>query len=365
MSHNFESGFVVRDQAWHGLATLLQDAPTVEEGIKQANLDWDVLTCSVLVPVPLGGKAKRKQNVIAKGYHATVRASDRSVLGIVSSKYKPLQNAEAFAFFDKFLKDGTCTLESAGSLSNGKYVWILAKVVNVKAEISPGDEIVVYLLLSNAHDGTRAVLVAFTPIRVVCWNTLDYAEMIADGHGKKESSKAARVMHVGNVTGSLKNVQKEIHMAERRIGDIVEQSKIFRSMPIGPREYYKFLESVYSPEREEMRKELDVVRLAVKHTSLSKEAHGMAFERMQMLEERIAKPFRRDSTIQKLVALFENGPGAEYAGKTLWGAISAVTHYEEHLRAGTNEKRLASSWFGGSTAKTRQQAYRVAADMVA
>jgi len=362
--HNFESGFVVRDQAWHGLATLLQDAPTVEEGIKQAALDWDVLTRPVLVPVPTG-KGRGEKRIVAKGYHATVRASDQSVLGIVSSKYKPLQNAEAFEFFDKFLKDGTCQLEAAGSLSKGKYVWVLAKIANLNAEISKGDEVCTYLLLSNAHDGTRAVLVAFTPIRVVCWNTLSYAEMLADSGGKKQTSKAARVMHVGNVVGSLKNVQTEIDFAAQRIGDIVEQSQAFRKVQFGPSEYYKFLESVYMPEREAMRLELDKVRAFWLDKNHPKEALDEAFIRMSDLEEKIAKPFRRDSTITKLIQLFEVGPGADLAGKTLFGAVSAVTHYEEHLRAGNNENRLASSWFGGSTAKTRQQAYRVAADLVA
>jgi len=362
MSHEFESGFVVREAAWHGLATILKDAPTVEEGIKQAELDWDVMTLPIEVPIPRGGKGVTR--VTAEGWKATVRASDNSVLGVVSDKYQPLQNKAAFGFFDRFLADKSCALESAGSLKSGKFVWVLAKVAGGDAEISQGDQVSSYLLLSNAHDGSRAITVAFTPIRVVCWNTLSIAHGMADKDADKMSGRAARVLHVGDMVRNLKTVEEEIVVAKRAIGVIVEQSKILRAKQIGPNEYYKFLEGVYAPEREAMRQELDKVRAYYNDKTHSTEALNEAFARMQELEEKIAKPFRRDTTLNKLVRLFEAGPGAEMAGKTLLGAVSAVTHYEEHLRTGsTNEQRLHSSWFGGTTASTRDRAYAVAAAM--
>jgi len=362
MAHMFESGFVVRDKAWHGLATVLKDAPTIEAGIKEAGLDWDVLTCPIQVLVPQEkGKPKGKE---AQGYKATVRSSDGSILGIVSDRYAPIQNKDCFGFFQKFLDDGSCRLEAAGSLRKGKNVWVLAKVIGKENEISPGDTVEPYLLLATGHDGMMSGWVSFTGVRVVCWNTQEIAIRQAEQAEARGTGKSVRILHVGDTKKNLLAVQAEIDIAARRVGDIVQQARIMKKVQMGPREYYKFLESVYQPERDAMREELDKVRAFLKEKGHSDEAKAEAFERMQTLEEKIAKPFRRESTIQKLVALFEHGPGAELAGQTLWGAVSAVTHYEEHLRAGGNEKRLYSSWFNGSTAKTRERVYQLAADMV-
>jgi len=361
MSHEFESGFVVRDAAWHGLAKVLREAPTTGDAIREAQVDWEVATVPVEALIP---KSKGVTRVIAEGWKAVIRTSDNSVFSIVSDKYQTFQNVEAFSFFDPLLANKSCTLESAGSLRGGKFVWVLAKIAAGDAEISSGDQITSYLLLSNAHDGSRAITVAFTPIRVVCWNTMSIAHNMADKDADRQGGKAARVLHVGDIKANLAQVQREIDVARRSIGVIVEQSKILRAKQIGPNEYYRFLEGVYAPEREAMRQELDKVRAYYNDKTHSTEALNEAFARMQELEEKIAKPFRRDTTLNKLVRLFEAGPGAEMAGKTLLGAVSAVTHYEEHLRTGsTNEQRLHSSWFGGTTASTRDRAYAVAAAM--
>lgn len=362
MAHMFESGFVVRDAAWHGLATVLKDAPTVEEGIRQAGLDWTVLTCPIEALVPAKSKTKR---VMAPGWRATIRETDGAVLGIVSNKYAPIQNKDCFKFFDKFLQDGSCRLESAGSLRRGKNVWVLAKIVGKTLEVVPGDPIEPYLLLSTGHDGASSAIAAFTSIRVVCWNTQSIALRQAEKAADNKTGKATRIMHVGNVKAGLRAVQEEVNIASRRIGEIVEQARALRNVQMGASDYLKFLESVYQPERELLREELDKIRAFCKEPGHSAEAIAMAKERTLILEEKIGKPFRRESTIKKLIQLFEEGPGADTAGKTLWGAVSAVTHYEEHLRAGDAEKRLHSSWFGGTTAKIRQRAYEVAAEAVA
>jgi len=358
MSHEFETGMVVRDQAWHGLATVLQDSPTVKEGIKAAELEWEVACCPMTAVIDTG-------IVTVDGFKAVIRKSDNSILGVVSDKYVPLQNEEAFGWFQPFLDKGLCDLESAGSLKKGKHVWVLAKIREGEMDVSPGDSVTGYLLLSTAHDGSRAVTVALTPIRVVCWNTLSFAFSLSDKDEQlTRRGRSVRIVHSKQMKSQLKAVQEQIDLTKKQMEGVISGAQILRKRQIGATEYYKFLESVYAPEREAMREELDKVRAFYKSKKNSKPAREEAFAQMQLLEEKIAKPFKKDSALSILVSLLESGPGAEMAGKTLWGAVSAVTHFEEHIKPGSNEVRLHSSWFGGTVGQNREKAYAVAAAMV-
>lgn len=352
--HAFESGFVVREAAWHGLATVLQNAPTIEEGIKQAGLEWDVIQCPIEAVMPDG-------RVPATGWIANLRSTDKSVLGIVSDKYKPIQNKDAFQFFDKFLDDKSCTLECAGSLKNGRFVWVLAKIANGEAEVSPGDRIFSYLKLSTAHDGSHAGTIAFTPVRVVCWNTLSSALAQADKSVAAGEGRAMHVLHVGDVQASLKAAQAEIDIAHRRIGKIVQQAKAFKKVEMDKASFYRFLEDVYAEERKEMRKLLSKFYAVINDEALPQKDRDVAKEEAMVIEEKLARPVRRSGIVMAIMKGFETGPGAELAGTTLWGAVNAVTHYEEHERQGSNEERLYASWFGGNTEKVRERAFEVAA----
>lgn len=167
MSANVESMFSVREMPWHGLGRILQEAPaTIDEGLVAAGLDWEV----EMVPLYHGAgdrlSTKEVENLVA-----IQRASDKQFFGITSKKYKILQNREAFAFVDNLLDKGA-KFETAGALGNGERVWVLAKMEPYNIL---GDEIANYLLLSTSHDGTSAVRVNSTNVRVLCQNTLNLA----------------------------------------------------------------------------------------------------------------------------------------------------------------------------------------------
>lgn len=374
MAHHWESGFVVREAAWHGLATVLKDAPTIAEGIKQAGLEWDVVQCPIEAIIagdnvgrlssPQRPGDPKEYHVPAPGWIANVRSTDKSILGIVSEKYKPIQNKDAFQFFDKFLDNKSCALEAAGSLKSGRFVWVLAKIANGEAEVSPGDKIYSYLKLSTAHDGSHAGTIAFTPIRVVCYNTLSSALAQADKSVAAGEGRAMHVLHVGDVKASLAAAQAEIDIAHRRIGKIVQQAKAFKKVEMDKAFFYRFLEEIYGPERAEMRKKLQILYPVVNDEKRPQAERDVAKEEAMVIEEKLARPVRRSGIIHSLVRGFETGPGAEMAGQTLWGAINAVTHYEEHQRVGSNEERLYASWFGGNTEKVRERAFEVAASLV-
>lgn len=166
--NNVESMFSVRLVPWHGLGTIVKEAPTSDDAIRLAGLDWRVVQNPVYYRNKIGNEM---QNIIIPGYKVNMRDTDGAVLGMVTDRYKIVQNDEAFAFTDALLGEGV-TYETAGSLASGKRVWMLAKM---EGRLITDEKIDQYLVFTNTHDGTGAVRVAITPVRVVCQNTLNLA----------------------------------------------------------------------------------------------------------------------------------------------------------------------------------------------
>ena len=153
-----ETMFSVRETPWHGLGIIVNDAPTSEDALRLAGLDWNVVQDDVFTD------SGERITV----YKANIRDIDRKIFGVVSDRYKVVQNTDAFSFTDELLGQGV-RYETAGSLQDGRRVWLLARMP--KEYIGGSDEICPYLVFSNSHDGTGAVKVAITPVRVVCNNS--------------------------------------------------------------------------------------------------------------------------------------------------------------------------------------------------
>lgn len=161
MPANVETMMYVREKPWHGLGTLVAEAPTSADALKFAGLDWNVRQEPVF----------NSRGGIIKGFKANVRDTDNSVLGVVGDRYRVVQNADAFRFTDDLI-GGEVRYETVGSLRGGKQIWLLAKMPETKIA---GDAVEPYLCFTNAHDGSSGVKVCMTPIRVVCNNTLNMA----------------------------------------------------------------------------------------------------------------------------------------------------------------------------------------------
>lgn len=221
MSANVENMFYVRETPWHGLGTRVMAAPGSKDALNAAELDWNVVQEPIYTT----------ENEPIKGYKANVRDSDRKVLGVVTDRYKVVQNREAFAFTDELLGQGV-RYETAGSLQEGKKVWLLAHMPH--EYIITGERISPYLLFSNTHDGSGAVRVAVTPIRVVCNNTLNLALRTAE--------RSWSMIHTGDIRNKVKEASDTLFKAERYMDELGKEFEHLRMKKLSDREVRDYIE---------------------------------------------------------------------------------------------------------------------------
>ena len=176
MPANVETMFYVREKPWHGLGTRVETAPTSIDALVLAGLDWTVEQKNVYA----------EDGSLIPGYKVNTRSTDNAALGIVSDRYKVVQNEDAFQFTDDLLGVGV-TYETAGALQGGRKAWMLARMPH--RYIIAGDEIAPYLVVMNSHDGSSGIKVAMTPIRVVCQNTLNLASTAQSVSGPPSTPK--------------------------------------------------------------------------------------------------------------------------------------------------------------------------------
>lgn len=322
MSHELEivngegQMFSVNKKPWHELGQILDKPPTIIEGIQAAGLDWTV-----------GMESLVTQNGIAvPDKFATVRNTDNSVLGVVGSYYKPVQNIEAFNWFQPFLDEGVASLESAGSLFNGKKVWVLAKINDDNLTVVKNDEIERYILLSNSHDGSTAVKMGFTPVRVVCNNTLNYAY-------ENSNSQLIRVFHTQKVKEVMEMVREVMNVSNQGFEATIDQYKKMAKMDMSQADLDAFVKRVFKRDNE-----------------LNNEA-----EEMEEGKE------RQNKIITRVTDLFENGMGNDMKGVrgTAWAAYNAVVEYIQYERGSSKEQRFNNLWFKRGNSNKAEKAMKL------
>lgn len=262
MSANVESMFYAGATPWHGLGRKVDEALTSAEAIKLGGLDWEVNPEPIQV---VGGQ-------VIPGMKANVRSSDHKILGVVTDRYKVVQNADAFAFTDMLLGEGV-RYETAGSLSSGKRVWLLSKMDTTKV---CGDDVDPYLVFTNSHDGTGAVKVAVTPIRVVCQNTLTLA--------LSKASRTWSTKHIGNIDGKLEDAKKTLGFASAYMEELKEESDKLTQIVVLAPQFADFLMKMFptdSKMSEEQVKNVERQRKALAELYNHKEDiqrfHGTAY----------------------------------------------------------------------------------------
>ncbi len=206
MAHNIEELDNVmlgsNTPAWHDLGTVVAGQPNSAEALKLAGLDWNTTLEPLTLPDGQGGMIEIP-NAFATIRDDLPRTDTRRVLGTVTSRYEPISNVEAFSIVDEFAGEGGARYETAGSLRNGRIAWMMAAMPNTTTVVD--DTLKQYLLLSTSHDGTRSVQINFTPVRVVCWNTLSLAVNTAQ--------RSAFIRHTKNKSDQIVEAKRILGLA--------------------------------------------------------------------------------------------------------------------------------------------------------
>lgn len=224
MGHNlnFKAGkasfFTLKEKAWHGLGTIVEEAKTAEEVMKIANLDFEVV--------------KRQSHITGEGYElldlpgtfGTLRTDTNEVLGTVGSDYKVVQNIEAFNFINNIIAKGDAIFETAGVLGKGEKIFVTAKLPDYIRIEGTDDVIEKYILFTNGHTGKDAVIATLTPIRVVCNNTLNMA--------LQTCSNTMRFKHSGNVQDKLKQGLELMGLARKYVNQLDNELNYMRKLAV-------------------------------------------------------------------------------------------------------------------------------------
>jgi len=279
---------------WHGLGVEVPADLTPEQMLDAANLNWRV------EKVPAYAEIAGEN--IAIGKSALVRDRDNHILDVVSDDWNPVQNEEAFDFFNEFVMAGDMEMHTAGSLKGGQIVWGLAKVKE-SFELFKGDKIDAYLLFSNFHKYGCSTDVRFTPIRVVCNNTLTLSLNSA-------VERMAKISH--RKIFEPENVKEMLGIATDKLGKYKEMAQFLGSKKAKDEDIVEYFCRIF-PVGSSSKKENEVSRNA-----------------------------------QIALDILHSQPGAEYAEGTWWQPFNAVTYMTDHLVGRSADTRLTSAWYGAN-----------------
>lgn len=309
--------------AWHGLGTVVEQAPTVWGGFKIAGLDWEVEQHPIGVSLPVGADA-RAWNAIDT-HVANVRSDTREVLGVVGSGWKPVQNRETAEFIEALTGRGNVArLESAGSIRGGRRIWFLVRSATM-IELGRGgeDRVQPYFLFANGHDGSLAWWGMPTATRVVCSNTFHAA--LANRKGQRRLGKAISIRHTGEIKSRLDE-------ARRVLGIFGEQTEEFAGAA-----------------RSMVAKKLDKSKAAQYFANVYTGIYGPP-----PIDPKTEKEIKSRQAAVDLVQDWDVRRQNEAntvagVGGTLWSAFNAVTEWANHGRntKGGKEGREQAILFGG------------------
>lgn len=321
MPANVNSMFYVGDMPWHNEGKSLKEPPDTKTAIKSAGLDWSVDKVSLYT----------EYNTPVNDHYGIMRTDNGEVLGVVGKGYVPLQNSEAFNFFDPLISSKFLEYETAGALEKGEIIWVLAKIKeNGSFKVHKDDVVNKYLLLSNSHDGQSAVSIKFTPIRVVCQNTLNIA--LSEG-------EVTRIKHMTNMKQKLEDIQIAVENISKIYSSVEDKFKKMAKHQMKQGKVNEYFNNMYP-----------------------------VIDKKLIITESQFKKREININIQRqLMKNFEDGFGVRDLGigGTLWAAYNAISQYIDHptdYKLGAN-KLLKRIWFGDGES-IKKKAYTSALDLL-
>lgn len=299
---------------WHGLGVSVDHTLSPEEFRKAAGLDWEVkkITPVGIHNCTVGGVAHKVQvragdrKMLARVRKIDGKPDEVDYLSMVSDDWHINQNSEVFSFFDEFIQAGDMTMHTAGSLKNGRVVWALAKI-NDGFEIFGHDRVESYLLFSNPHEYGKSIDVRFTPIRVVCNNTLQLSL-------RTVSESSIRLHHRSAFNAEM--VKETLGIAREQLSHYKETAEFLGSKRAQASSVSDYFKSIFPATTAKKRESGEMSRVA-----------GI------------------------MAAALETQPGTEFAPGSWWQAFNAATFTIDHLAGRDQESRLYSAWYGGNRQK--------------
>ena len=290
---------------WHGLGVPVTNDLTPIQMMKKADLNWTVHEAESYV--------RFEGQEIPTGLKSLVRSSDGKILTNVGADWNPCQNETAFEFFTEFVMNGDMEMHTAGSLRGGQMVWALAKVKD-SFEIFGGDKIDSYLLFSNPHQYGKSIDVRFTPIRVVCNNTLTLS--LGD-----KNANSVKVGH--RVQFDPEQVKTALGIASEKLNTYKEMAEFLGSKRFTTDSLIEYYNTVFP-------------RTADKKV----QGKGLSIDTLS-----------RNARLAYDAIDFQ--PGAGFAQGSWWQAFNSVTFVTDHLKGANADNRMYSSWFAGDQARKR------------
>lgn len=326
------SFFSVKEKAWHNLGQIVEEYPTSEEAIEFAGLDYEVeksplFTKGAGIIENTNGIEMIDSELEVPNYFANIRTDNNTVLGVVGKDYQIVQNREAFSFFDSIVGGGDGILyETAGALGNGERIFITAKLPDY-IRVGNGDDITEkYIFLTTSHDGSGSITAAFTPVRIVCQNTLNAS--------LKNMSNVVRIRHTAGAKQRLDDAHKVMGLANKLSNELESMFNHWSKIKVGDDAMKKLIQLALCPNKETLnhlqKGNFDDVSTVFKNTVDDAFAYAMINESQQM-----------DTT-----------------KGTLFGAYNAVTGYFQNVRSyKDNEAKLQSIVLGGTAQLRSQKAF--------
>lgn len=305
MAHMMETMAYAGETPWHGLGEKVSNDLSPTQMMKKAGCDWTVHEVESFIEFD-----DRK---IPTGQKSLVRGTDGKVLTNVGADWKPVQNEQAFEFFSEYVYAGDMEMHTAGSLKGGQMIWALAKVKE-SFELFKGDEVESFLLFSNPHQYGKSIDVRFTPIRVVCNNTLTLAL-------EKETQRGVRVGHRTEFNGDM--VKEQLGIAHEKFSKYKEMAQFLGSKRFTMDSLVEYYNTVF-PRTSDKR-----------------------IRDMALSAETLSRPAKQAFDV------LETQPGAKFAEGTWWQAFNSVTFMTDHLQGRSQENRLYSSWYGSNQLRKR------------
>jgi len=349
MAHNIatingKASFMsVKEKAWHGLGQILNNPATSEEAIREAGLDFEVEKEPVWVPVKNVDyeTAKQSDDVfmqrntqgtvynqmrVVEDRFATFRTDSGHPFGIVGSRYEIVQNRDAFAFFDAIVGEGEAIYETAGALGDGETIFITAKLPSY-IRVGVNDDIDKYLLLTSTHDGSGSIQAMFTPIRVVCNNTLNAA--------LRSSASRVTIRHTKSVHDNLKKAHTILGITNALSEELAGIYNNMAKVRITDKQLTDYIETVVL---------------------------GDTLERMIKKDEDFELSTRSANIVNNMVKYAHEHPTQQFETTkgTAWGAYQAVTGYYQNVKSYKGEEEKMSTLLMGSTYDTMQKSFVLA-----